>query len=167
MKKLLIIYAVVIFANNLFSQCKSYIATIAPEQIKPYVIDGTFYAPVVYEGDKIVYTRAFLKGNRYIIKLVGFDILEKKIKILDEDGFLLFTNYRLNKKVEDKYFIDYQGNKVMWMGTNYFEFTPERSQNIKIVVKLERKAKRKKYRIQGCLGIVVGYLPKTNDMQTR
>ncbi len=145
---------------NSFAQCKEYIRSIAAESIKPYMLDMNFFAPVVTEGDKIVYTRAFIKGNRYIIKVIGLEFLEKKIKITDQDGILLFANYNIRwKKIKNKYFTDYQGNKIMWLESNYYEFIATKTENLKITIRIEKKAKRRKNRLKGCLGIIIGYMP--------
>ncbi len=154
------IFISLIFSILSFSQCREYIKAIAPSQLQPYVIDGNFFAPIVYEGDKVTLHRTFLAGHRYKIMVMGMDIWQKYITIKEQNGLVLFQNYLpRHKKHLDCAFRDYMGNIIPCLGTNYFEFTPDHSMNVEITVKIERKAKRRKDRVRGCLGIVVGFLP--------
>jgi len=43
------------------------------------------------------------------------------------------------------------------LGALEWEFELESSQNYTIIVKLEKKSRKKKNRLRGCLGIVVGF----------
>lgn len=140
------------------SQCKEYIKSIAPDALSPYVLDGNFFAPVIYEGEEIELTRTFLAGQKYKISVVGMDFFEKEITIKDQDGFIIFKNYKIGRKDKDEHFTDYEGYKVSCLGSTYWEFELEQSQNLTIIVKLEKKAKKKKDRLRGCLGIVIGFL---------
>jgi hypothetical protein len=139
------------------AQCKEYIKAIAPSILAPYILDGNFFAPIVYEGDKIVLHRTFLEGKKYKIAVIGMNLFEKKIKITDQDGFVLFANYQLNKKQKPLFYTNINGEKIPAWGSNQWEFSLNKTQNLKITVKLERKAKRRKNRLKGCLGIVVGF----------
>ncbi|MBN2891978.1 MAG: hypothetical protein JXL97_08935 [Bacteroidales bacterium] len=139
------------------AQCKEYIKSIAADVLDPYVLDGNFFAPVIYEGEEISLTRTFLAGQKYKIAVVGMDFFEKEITIKDQDGFIVFKNYRIKRKESDQYFTDYEGYQVDCMSSTYWEFQLEQSQNLTITVKLDQKAKRKKDRLRGCLGIVVGF----------
>jgi hypothetical protein len=143
------------------AQCRPFIKAIAPEQLKPYILDGNFVAPVVYEGDKVYLTRTFLAGQHYKIMILGMDIWQKKITIKTQDGLVLFRNYNTYFHKDNCFFTDYQGNKIPCLGSNYFEFVPKYTTKITISVKIERKAKSRRNRVRGCLGIVVGFLPST------
>ena len=170
MKKifLTLIFAFVFLSVKSFGQCKEYIRTVAPEEIKPYIIDPNFFAPIMQEGERIDFQRTFLKGNRYIIKVIGVPFLAKTIIIRDENGNVIFANQNLKKfNVEDKYFTDYEGNQIPWQGSNYFEFDCDSSQNLTITVILEKKSKKKKDRLRGCLGVVIGFLPIVEDVPKR
>lgn len=139
------------------SQCMEYMKSIASESLFPYVVDGNFYAPVVYEGDEIEMTRTFLEGHRYKIAVVGMNFFQKKITISNQNGNVVFSNFNFGKSVK-RTFNDYDGYEVECAGSNYWEFEPSESMNLVIHVEIEKKAKRKKSRLQGCIGVIVGYL---------
>ncbi len=156
--KIFISLIIYLFASLISSaQCKEYIKSIAPEALSPYVMDGNFFAPVVFEGDKVTLTRTFLAHKRYKIAVIGMDFIAKNIIIKDEDGFVIFKNFKSRKHEKDHFYYDYEGNKINCEGSNVWEFELERSQNLTIIVQLERKAKKKKNRLRGCLGVVIGF----------
>jgi len=157
MKNLFFVLLFFLGINPIFSQCKQYIESIAESSLSPYISDGNFYTPVVTEGDYIKFTRTFLGGKHYKIVILGMDFLEKEITIKDQDGIVIFANYPSRKTGEGLYYTDYKGNKVSCLGSNEFEFVLNNTQNLLIEVAIEKKAKRKKYRLKGCLGIVVGF----------
>ena len=163
MKKYILIisfFAIFSFTYQITNaQCKQYIQAIAPMQLEPFVIDGNFLSPVIYEGDQISLTRTFLVGQKYKVIVVGMDIFEKKITITDQDGFILFKNYSSKITESPRYFTDENGDKIVNFGSNYWVFEPTVSQNLTITIEIEQKAKSKKKRIQGCMGVVVGFLP--------
>lgn len=139
------------------AQCKDYIKSVAADALTPYIMDANFWSPVIYEGDKIELNRVFLAHQKYKIAVIGMDFFSKKITILDEDGFVVFKNYPSRKRDKNHYFTDIDGNNIPWFDTNYWEFELDRSQNLTIIVELEQKAKKKKDRLRGCLGIIVGF----------
>lgn len=154
-------FLVILFSLNIipaFSQCQQYIESIASSSLEPYISDGNFYTPVVSEGDKIEFNRTFLGGKKYKIIILGMDFLEKKITIKDQDGVVIFANYPSKKTGKELYYTDYMGNKISCIGSNVFEFKLQNTQNLNIIVKIEKKTKKKKFRVKGCLGIVVGFM---------
>ncbi len=167
MKKFVLLSIILSFnVFSLFAQCREYIKAIAPTQLQPYVLDGNFLAPVVYEGDEVTLKRTFLAGQKYKIMILGMDIWQKRITISEDNGMILFQNYLPHGKDElNCSFTDIDGNTIPCLGVNYFEFEPDHSMNVTIKVEIERKAKRKKDRLQGCLGIVVGFLPQNYNPQ--
>jgi len=156
-KILINLFFIIILAQQVNAQCREYIQAVAAYQLEPYTMDGNFLSPEIFEGEKVELTRTFLKGHKYKIMVIGMDLFAKKITITDSDGFIVFKNYTLKSSEEPQYFTDFDGNRIMSLGSNSFEFTPESSQNLTIKVELEQKAKRKKKRLKGCMGIVVGF----------
>lgn len=155
-----IILTLLLFATlsvAISAQCRNYIKAVAPGALDPYIMDGNFFAPVLYEGDSYELSRTFLSKQKYKISVIGMDLFEKKITIKDEDGFIVFKNYLIKKKENPTYFVDIEGNNIDCIGSSYWEFELERSQNLTVTVELERKAKKKKHRLKGCLGVVIGF----------
>ncbi len=162
MKKLISLTAIILTINLLsYAQCKEYIKAIAPSMLEPYVSDGNFFAPTIYEGDEVTLKRTFIGGQRYKIMILGMDLWQKKVTIKDDDGFTLFQNFppRRHKELNCS-FTDWEGNEIPCLGQTYFEFIPDHTMTLLIKVKVQQIAKRKKDRVKGCLGIVVGYLPQ-------
>ncbi len=161
MKKIKLFLAILVgllfLSQNLKSQCQEYIEAIAEYELEPYVLDGNFLAPIIYEGDTVSLTRTFLAGNKYKISVVGMDMFVKYITITDADGFVVFQNFP-NAEEETKYFTSQAGENIACFGNNFWEFTPTKSENLKVLVKIEIIATKQKNRIQGCLGIIVGYM---------
>jgi len=160
MKRLIIFIPIFIFilfySNAAKSQCQEYIEAVAEYELEPYILDGNFQARIIYEGDSIQVYRTFLAGNSYKISVIGMDMFTKFITITDADGFIVFKNYQINDE-EPVYFESKTGETVSGFGINYWEFVPETSQNLKITVQIEKIAKKDKLRIQGCVGVVVGF----------
>ncbi len=155
-----IIFSFIIFLSLTFSanaQCKGYIKSVAPDALTPYIMDANFWAPVIYEGDKIELTRTFLAHQKYKIAVIGMDFFTKKITIKDEDGFILFKNFPSKRSEQTRFFTDIDENQIPCFDSNYWEFELNRSQNLTIIVELERKARKKKNRLKGCLGVVIGF----------
>ncbi len=158
MKKRILFTILLFFTSiSLYSQCKEYIKAIAPGILSPYLLDGNFNAPVVYEGDKIELKRTFLGGKKYKIAIIGMNLFEKKITVKDEDGFIIFKNYKIRNREKPQYYTNLKGEQVPCMGSNEWEFELNQSENLTIIVKLERKSKKRRNRLRGCLGIVVGF----------
>jgi len=155
-----IIFSFIIFLSLSFlsnAQCKGYIKSVAPNALTPYVMDANFWAPVIYEGDKIELTRTFLAHQKYKISVIGMEFFTKKITIKDEDGFILFKNFPSKRTERTRFFTDIDENQIPCFDSNYWEFELNRSQNLTIIIELERRAKKKKNRLKGCLGVVVGF----------
>lgn len=154
-----ILFIILFFSISIssYSQCKEYIKAIAPGTLTPYILDGNFNAPVVYEGEKVKLTRTFLGGTKYKIAVLGMELFDKQITVKDQDGFILFKNYIIKKNEKPQYYTNIKGEKIPCLGSTVWEFELEKSQNLTITVVLERKSKRKKNRLRGCLGIVVGF----------
>ena len=153
------------FAN---SQCREYIESIAGGELAPYVVDGNFFSPVIYEGESITLTRTFLAHQKYKIAVIGMNFFSKEITIKDQDGFVIFTNFQQKKSGFNRlfgdndnngnsFFYNHNGDKIACFGSNYWEFELDQSQNLTIIVSLEQRAKKKKDRMRGCLGIIIGF----------
>jgi len=155
-----IIFSFLLFISIPFiinAQCKDYMRSVAASSLDPYILDANFWAPVVYEGEKIELNRTFLARQKYKIAVIGMEFFTKEITVLDEDGFILFQNFSSKRNDNTQYFTSINGDRIACFDSNYWEFELDRSQNLTIIVKLERKARKKRDRLQGCLGILVGF----------
>ncbi len=157
-KIIISLFFIIILTQSVNAQCREYIKAVAGYQLESYTMDGNFLSPEIYEGGKVELTRTFMKGQKYKIMVIGMDLFEKKITITDSDGFIIFKNYASKESEEPKYFSDINGDRIINFGSNHFEFAPETSQNLTIKIELERKARWKRKRLKGCMGIVVGFI---------
>jgi hypothetical protein len=153
---LTILLITIFYSQIVKSQCQEYIEAVAEWELDPYILDGNFQARIIYEGDSIQVSRTFLAGNKYKISIIGMDMFAKNITITDDDGFIVFKNYLIGDE-DPEYFLTSTGESVSNIGINFWEFEPEYSQNLKITVEVEKIAKKQKLRLQGCLGVVVGF----------
>ena len=127
------------------SQCKDYIEAISGMKLAPYVLDGDFVAPVLSEGDSIEVYRTFNSGQTYKVAIVGLDLFALEFKIMDDNKNILFKNYENND------------DNIMFDGVRSFEFTLQQSQNLVILVKVPIYSEDPAYRMQGCVGVLVGF----------
>ena len=143
-----------IFQAAAQAQCHEYIETIAESELEPYILDGNFVSPIVTEGETVTLTRTFLAGQSYKIDVCGMEMFFKEITIT-EDKTVLFKNF--GKDSEDKMVTTSDGNTFPLYGLNFFEFTPDHTMNLKIKVKITPFQGGGGLKLEGCLGILVGF----------
>jgi hypothetical protein len=155
MKKFLIIALLSTVINfSAKAQCHEYIETIAESELEPYILDGNFIAPIVTEGETVTLTRTFLAGQSYKIDVCGMDMFFKEITITEEKN-VVFKNF--GKDSEDKMFTTSEGTTLPVYGLNFYEFTPDHTMNLKIKVKITPFEGGGGLKLEGCLGILVGF----------
>ncbi len=156
MKKtfLLVVLAMIIQNITAKAQCREYIETIAESELEPYILDGNFHSPIVSEGEVVTLTRTFMEGQSYKIDVCGMDMFFKEITIT-EGKTEIFRNY--GKGTEDKMVTLSDGSELPLNGINFYEFTPERTMNLKIKVKIVPFDGGSSFKLEGCLGILVGF----------
>ncbi len=143
-----------VFQFTAQAQCREYIETIAESELEPYILDGNFLSPVVSEGDVVTLNRTFLAGQSYKINVCGMDMFFKEITIT-EDKTVLFKNF--GKDSEDKIITTSDGTALPLNGLNFYEFTPDHTMNLKIKVKIVPFDGGSSLKLEGCLGILVGF----------
>ncbi len=136
------------------AQCREYIETIAEMELEPYILDGNFHSPIVSEGDEVKLNRTFLAGQSYKIAVCGMDMFFKEITI-SEDKKVLFKNF--GKDTQDKLVTTSDGNMLPLNGITFYEFTPDHTMNLKIKVKIVPFDGGGSMKLEGCLGILVGF----------
>lgn len=159
MKNFLLISIFLLFVILPFfssAQCREYIEAISESELDPYVLDGNFLSPVVSEGEEVTLVRTFLAGQSYKITVCGMDMFQKEITITDNSGNVIFKNYGFDE--EDPPFItNSDGEMVPLTGITYYEFTPEKSMNLKVKVKIVPMGEDMGFKLEGCLGVLVGF----------
>jgi len=144
----------ILFQLTAKSQCREYIETIAESELEPYILDGNFLSPVVSEGETVTLARTFLAGQSYKIAVCGMDMFAKEITIT-EDKTVIFKNF--GKDAEEKMMTTSDGTVLPVSGLNFFEFTPDHTMNLKIKVKITPFEGGSSLKLEGCLGILVGF----------
>lgn len=154
MKKIFVLITLIMVSLHGFSQCREYIESIAESELEPYILDGNFLSPIVSEGETVTLTRTFIAGQSYKIAVCGMDMFFKEITI-KEDKTVLFKNF--GKEAEDKQIVTSDGITLPMQGLNFYEFTPERSQTLKITIKVVPFDGGSSFKLEGCLGLLIGF----------
>jgi len=152
---ILLITALSFLATVAQAQCREYIEAISESELEPYILDGNFLSPVVSEGDEVTLMRTFLAGQSYKVAVCGMDMFLKQITITESTGNVVFKNFGKDGE-EPEMITNSDGELVPVTGVNYFEFTPDRSMNLKIKVKIVPMGEDMGFKLEGCLGVLVG-----------
>jgi len=140
-------------------QCREYIESLVEEQLQPYTSDGNFVAETLGEGDSYQVTRTFNKGQSYKISICGMELFMIEMTITDPNKNVLFKNFgedqeeNTNTQTTDEGEEDGTEN----LGNRSWEFTPQQTVNLTISVKIPVITKNLKHRLEGCLGILIGF----------
>ena len=166
MKKIFFVLTVfwLMCRGSVQAQCREYIEAIAESELEPYVLDGNFESPIVSEGDAVEFYRTFMSGLNYKIDVCGMDMFFKEITISEvekKDGGkrvvrnVLFKNF--GKNTEDQIVTTSDGTALPLNGLNFYEFTPDHTMELLIKVKIVPFDGGGGLKLEGCLGILVGF----------
>jgi hypothetical protein len=166
MKKLFLIPLVWLLCQvSAKAQCREYIEAISESELEPYVLDGNFESPIVSEGDVVDFYRTFMSGISYKIDICGMDMFFKEITIAEveqKDGGgkkidkqVLFKNF--GKGTEEQIITTSDGTALPLNGLNFFEFKPDHTMELHIKVKIVPFDGGSSRKLEGCLGILVGF----------
>lgn len=146
------------------AQCREYIEAIAESELEPYVLDGNFESPILKEGESVEFYRTFMSGLSYKIDVYGMDMFFKEITISEvekkDNGKhvvknVLFKNF--GKDTEDQIVTTSAGESLPLNGLNFFEFTPDRTMELQIKVKIVPFEGGGGLKLEGCLGVLYGF----------
>jgi len=146
------------------AQCREYIEAIAESELEPYVLDGNFESPILSEGESVEFYRTFMSGLNYKIDVYGMDMFFKEITISEvekkDNGKrvvkrVLFKNF--GKNTEDQIVTTSDGESFPLNGLTFYEFTPEHTMELLIKVKIVPFEGGGGFKLEGCLGILVGF----------
>ena len=154
MKKLVIlIQALLLWCSYASAQCGEYIESIAESELEPYVLDGNIQSPIVSEGEVVTYNFAFLSGKHYKLAVCGMDMFFKEITIT-EGKTELFKNF--GRGTDDKFVTLDDGTMLPLSGLSFYEFTPDHNMNLKVKIKIVPFDAGSSFKLEGCLGVLVG-----------
>ncbi len=148
------IVALILQTASAFGQCHEYIEAIAESELDPYILDGNFLAPVVTEGETVKLNRTFLEGQSYKLVVCGMDMFFKEITVTEAKK-VIFKNF--GKEARDKMVTTADGDMFPLEGITFFEFTPDHTMNLEIKVKIVPFDGGGSGKLEGCLGILVGF----------
>ncbi len=159
MKRIFLIglFLISIFSINSYAQCREYIESLREAELEPYTCDANFTAVTISEGDSIQVNRTFNKGQSYKIKVSGMDLFMVEIKIIDNNKNVLFKNYGEDNPVKTNAKEGEEDDELASLGNRAWEFTPDQTVNLIITVRVPVLTKDKKNRVEGCLGVLVGF----------
>ncbi|MBR2105351.1 MAG: hypothetical protein IJ894_00230 [Bacteroidales bacterium] len=166
MKKVLLFSLVIWLAGlgGAKAQCREYIEAIAESELEPYVLDGNFESPILSEGESVEFYRTFMSGLNYKIDVCGMEMFFKEITISEvekkDNGKrtvknVLFKNF--GKNTEDQIITTSTGESLPLNGLTFYEFTPDHTMELLIKVKIVPFEGGGGLKLEGCLGILVGF----------
>ena len=166
MKKVLLFSLVIWLAwlGGAKAQCREYIEAIAESELEPYVLDGNFESPILSEGESVEFYRTFMSGLNYKIDVCGMEMFFKEITISEvekkDNGKrivknVLFKNF--GKDTEEQIVTTSAGESLPLNGLNFYEFTPDHTMELLIKVKIVPFEGGGGLKLEGCLGILVGF----------
>ena len=166
MKKALLLSLMVwlIGLGGVKAQCREYIEAIAESELDPYVLDGNFESPILSEGESVELYRTFMSGLNYKIDVCGMEMFFKEITISEvekkDNGKRVVKNVvfkNFGKNTEDQIITTSTGESFPLNGLNFYEFTPDHTMELLIKVKIVPFEGGGSLKLQGCLGILVGF----------
>jgi hypothetical protein len=148
MKKILPVFALFLFITSVSydvtAQCKGFAKKICKSALSPYIHDGNYDAAILTEGEEADAYKTFYAGQQYRLYICSTESLPPiEFKVIDANRNVLFNN-----KDHDM--------------VKYWDFTPESSQQLRIVIKVTTSGQKKVDTdiVSGCVAILVGFKDK-------
>lgn len=145
MKKKLPVFVIAILVSalsvNVSAQCKGFAKKICKQELIPYIHDGNYHAAILTEGEEAEIYKTFYAGQEYRIAICGSANLPQiEFKVYDSNRNVLYDNKEHNL-------------------SSIWDFKPESSQQLKIVVKVPASAEKKSDAdiVSGCVAIMFGF----------
>ncbi|MBP5503199.1 MAG: hypothetical protein IKR94_08560 [Bacteroidales bacterium] len=154
MKRLaILILTVLLWQYNVMAQCGEYIESISDSELEPYILDGNVQSFILSEGEVVTANFAFQAGKSYKLDVCGMDMFFKEITIT-EGKTELFKNF--GKGTDDKFVTLEDGTMLPLNGLNFYEFKPDHNMNLKVKIKIVPFDAGSSFKLEGCLGVLVG-----------
>ncbi|MCX7955252.1 MAG: hypothetical protein N3A01_08720 [Bacteroidales bacterium] len=139
MNKKILCFVFILFAINVFSQCKNFTKKFCVSQIKPYTYNGQLNMAVLNKGDVAELFLTFYQGQDYRIFVCAQDILGNvEFRLLDSQRNLIFTN-------KDHDYI------------KYWDFHANATQQLIVQVIIPPSTTNEPINPSGCVSILVGF----------
>ena len=121
------------------AQCKGFAKKLCKIELTGYIHDGNYDAAILTEGEEAELYKTFFAGQNYRIAVCSGETLPQiEFQIIDSYKNVLFDNKANNMA-----------------GT--WDFSPEASQQLKILVRVPVDAENADYPDSGCVAIMFGF----------
>jgi len=125
---------------SVHAQCKGFAKKLCKVELTGYVHDGNYDAAVLTEGEEAELYKTFFSGQKYRIAVCSAEILPPiEFQVVDSYKNVLFDNTQNNL-------------------SKTWDFSPESSQQLKIVVKVPPASEGGDYPESGCVAIMFGFI---------
>ncbi|MDP4209614.1 MAG: hypothetical protein Q8928_12445 [Bacteroidota bacterium] len=148
MKKILSLLALTLIISaasfTASAQCKGFAKKVCKLDLIPYIHDGNYHAAILTEGEEAELYKTFYADQEYRIAICVVDAFPQiEFKIYDSNRKLIYNNR------------DHHMSRI-------WDFKPEASQQLKIVVKVPASGSKKSDSevISGCVAIMFGIKDK-------
>ena len=139
---LLFIAALFGFNPDIHAQCKGFAKKICKQELTPYIHDGNYNADILTEGEEADLYKTFYSGMRYRLAVCGAEPLSKiEFQVIDAYKNVLYDNRNHDLA-------------MTW------DFQPESSQQLRIVLKVPVSNKQAEYPLSSCVAIMFGFKDK-------
>lgn len=139
---LLFIAALFVINPDIHAQCKGFAKKICKQELTPYIHDGNYNADILTEGEEADMYKTFYSGMHYRLAICGAEPLSKiEFQVLDAYKNVLYDNR--NHELA-----------MTW------DFRPESSQQLRIVIKVPVSNKQAEYPLSSCVAIMFGFKDK-------
>lgn len=144
MKKYLLIILVtavvaVMSDRNANAQCKGFAKKLCKVELTGYIHDGNYDAAILTEGEEAELYKTFFAGQKYRIAVCSAETLPQvEFQVVDSYKNVLFDNTKADM-------------------ASTWDFSPQSSQQLKIVVKVPVGSENADYPDSGCVAIMFGF----------
>jgi len=127
------------FAHPVNAQCKGFAKNLCKVELIGYIHDGNYHAAILTEGEEAELYKTFNAGQSYRLAVCNSDALPPiEFQVLDANKNVLYDNRQ---------------NNLDWK----WDFIPQSSQQLKIVVHVPVSDQESEYPSSGCVAIMFGF----------
>ncbi len=124
--------------RDVSAQCKGFAKKLCKVELTGYIHDGNYDAAILTEGEEAELYKTFFSGQNYRIAVCSAETLPQvEFQIVDSYRNVLFDNTQAGM-------------------TSTWDFSPQASQQLKIVVKVPVSTTTTDYPDSGCVAIMFG-----------
>ncbi len=136
MKKIIftLVFSLFVFSYG-YSQCKEFVMNEVFNELDDFLLTGKYHSMELSEGEEVLIFKTVNQGLQYRFIIKGDNnISQPNFLIVNNENNVVFNNYSKD-------------------GGCMFDFKPNETQKIKIIIKIPKSSKTS---TNGCVGLVIG-----------